>query len=319
MRKYLDSNVIYKTKGITKEEWLLKRKEGIGGSDVSSILGISPYKSAVSVYMDKVSEEVETYSLDNYSNYKMELGNKLEDFVAKEFTLKTNKKVRNVNGILKNEKYPYSIANIDKAVVGERAFLECVVTNSFAKKKYKNEVPSNIKSQCYHYMAITGATHCYVAILVGNEDIIIHKLDRDENAIDEIMKIEKEFWETYVLGNNIPFPDGSEDYSKVISGLYENSIDEVLVIFEKQEILNKYDEVKSKIKELDKEKKSMEQFFQSQMGNYEVAFIGDRKLTWKKQTRTIFDTKRFKRIIQSFIRIMQKKVLLEFLRYKGDF
>jgi len=291
MRKYLDSNVIYKTKDMTKKEWLLKRKEGIGGSDVASILGISPYKSSVSVYMDKTSEEVET---NDEGTYKMELGNKLEDFVAKEFTLKTNKKVRNVNGILKNEKYPYSIANIDKAVVGERAFLECVVTNSFAKKKYKNEVPSHIKAQCYHYMAVTGATHCYVAILLGNEDIIIHKLDRDENAIDEIMKIEKEFWETYVLGNNIPLPDGSEDYSKFISGFYEDTIDEVLVIFEKQEILNKYDEVKSKIKELDKEKKSMEQFFKSQMGNYEVAFIGDRKLTWKKQSKTIFDTKRFK-------------------------
>ncbi|MBQ3422550.1 MAG: YqaJ viral recombinase family protein [Romboutsia sp.] len=291
MRKYLDSNVIYKTKDMTKKEWLLKRKEGIGGSDVASILGISPYKSSVSVYMDKVSEEGET---NDECTYKLELGNKLEDFVAKEFTLKTNKKVSNVNGILKNEKYPYSIANIDKAVVGERAFLECVVTNSFAKKKYKNEVPSHIKAQCYHYMAITGATHCYVAILVGNEEVIIHKLDRDENAINEIMKIEKEFWETYVLGNNIPLPDGSEDYSKFISGLYENTIDEVLVIFEKEEILNKYDEVKSKIKELDKEKKSMEQFFKSQMGNYEVAFIGDRKLTWKKQSKTIFDTKRFK-------------------------
>ena len=291
MRKYLDSNVIYKTKDMTKKEWLLKRKEGIGGSDVASLLGISPYKSSVSVYMDKTSEEVET---NDEGTYKMELGNKLEDFVAKEFTLKTNKKVRNVNGILKNEKYPYSIANIDKAVVGERAFLECVVTNSFAKKKYKNEVPSHIKAQCYHYMAITGATHCYVAILVGNEEVIIHKLDRDENAIDEIMKIEKEFWETYVLGNNIPLPDGSEDYSKFISGFYEDTIDEVLVIFEKQEILNKYDEVKSKIKELDKEKKSMEQFFKSQMGNYEVAFIGDRKITWKKQSKTIFDTKRFK-------------------------
>ncbi|WP_330616210.1 hypothetical protein, partial [Romboutsia sp. 13368] len=48
------------------------------------------------------------------------------------------------------------------------------------------------------------------------------------------------------------------------------------------------------IKEFDKEKKSMEQFFKSQMGNYEVAFIGDRKITWKKQSKTIFDTKRFK-------------------------
>ena len=132
MRKYLDSNVIYSTKDMTKKEWILKRKEGIGGSDVASILGISPYKSSVSVYLDKTSDELETYTLDNY---KVEIGEKLEDFVAKEFTLRTNKKVRNVNGILKNEKYPYSIANIDKAVVGERAFLECVVTNSFNKKK----------------------------------------------------------------------------------------------------------------------------------------------------------------------------------------
>lgn len=291
MRKYLDSNVIYSTKDMTKKEWLLKRKEGIGGSDVASILGISPYKSSVSVYLDKTSDELETYTLDNY---KMELGEKLEDFVAKEFTLRTNKKVRNVNGILKNEKYPYSIANIDKAVVGERAFLECVVTNSFNKKKYKSEVPPHIKAQCYHYMAITGATHCYVAILVGNEELIIHTLNRDEDAIDHIMKIEKDFWDTYVLGNNIPLPDGSDDYSKFISGIYEDSIDEVLVIFEKEEVMSKYDEIKSKMKELDKEKKSMEQFFKSQMGNYEVAFIGDRKLSWKRQTKTIFDTKRFK-------------------------
>ena len=291
MRKYLDSNVIYSTKDMTKKEWLLKRKEGIGGSDVASILGISPYKSSVSVYLDKISDELETYTLDNY---KVEIGEKLEDFVAKEFTLRTNKKVRNVNGILKNEKYPYSIANIDKAVVGERAFLECVVTNSFNKKKYKSEVPPHIKAQCYHYMAITGATHCYVAILVGNEELIIHTLNRDEDAIDEIMKIEKEFWDTYVLGNNIPLPDGSDDYSKFISGIYEDSIDEVLVIFEKEEVVSRYDEIKSKMKELDKEKKSMEQFFKSQMGNYEVAFIGDRKLSWKRHTKTIFDTKRFK-------------------------
>ena len=52
----------------------------------------------------------------------MELGNKLEDFVANEFSLKTGLKVRNVNGILKNDKYPFAIANIDRAVVGEKAF-----------------------------------------------------------------------------------------------------------------------------------------------------------------------------------------------------
>ena len=57
-----------------------------------------------------------------------------QSFVANEFTLKTGKKVRNINGILRNDKYPFAIANIDRAVVGEKAFLECKVTNSFNKK-----------------------------------------------------------------------------------------------------------------------------------------------------------------------------------------
>jgi len=57
MRKYLDSIVIYDTNNITKEEWLLARKSGIGGSDAASVVGLNPYKSAVSVYIDKTTEE----------------------------------------------------------------------------------------------------------------------------------------------------------------------------------------------------------------------------------------------------------------------
>ena len=54
-------------------------------------------------------------SYEDEVSYRMELGNKLENFVANEFMLKTNKKVRNVNGILKNDKYPFALANIDRA------------------------------------------------------------------------------------------------------------------------------------------------------------------------------------------------------------
>ena len=125
----------------------------------------------------------------------MELGNKLEDFVANEFSLKTGLKVRNVNGILKNDKYPFAIANIDRAVVGEKAFLECKVTNSYSKKVWQMGVPIHYQIQVNHYMAVTGATHCYVAALIGNEELIIHRIDRDEEIIDEIMKLEAMFWD----------------------------------------------------------------------------------------------------------------------------
>ena len=136
MRKYLDAYVTHDTKNMTKEEWLWARGAGIGGSDASSVLGFSPYRSSISVYLEKVHyvnlakglEDKDIYeSLDavNEGSYKMELSKKLEDFVAREFSLITGKKVRNVNGILKNDKYPFALANINKAVVGEKAFLLC--------------------------------------------------------------------------------------------------------------------------------------------------------------------------------------------------
>ena len=52
-------------------------------------------------------------------------------------------------------------------------------------------VPIHYQIQVNHYMAVTGATHCYVAALIGNEELIIHRIDRDEEIIDEIMKLER--------------------------------------------------------------------------------------------------------------------------------
>ena len=39
-----------------REQFLLDRKQGIGGSDVAAIMGLSPWKSALGVYLDKVSD-----------------------------------------------------------------------------------------------------------------------------------------------------------------------------------------------------------------------------------------------------------------------
>ena len=232
---------------------------------------------------------------DDKNSYKMELSNKLKSFVANEFTLKTGKKVRNINGILRNDKYPFAIANIDRAVVGEKAFLECKVTNSYSKKVWQMGVPIHYQIQVNHYMAVTGATHCYVAALIGNEELIIHRIDRDEEIIDEIMKLEAMFWDKCILGGEIPAPDGSLDYSIVLQGLYKDSKDEELILFEQEKLLDRYDEITAIYKEIEVERKKIEQYIQVQMKEYEVGFIGDRRITWKKQSRNTIDTKKLKK------------------------
>lgn len=317
MRRYLDAIITHQTKDMTKDEWLEARGAGIGGSDASSVLGLSPYRSSISVYLEKIHYVHATNGLESeavaqkidYVNgikpsvseakedvsYRMELGNKLEEFVAREFTLKTGKKVRNVNGILKNDKYPFAIANIDRAVVGEKAFLECKVTNSYGKKQWQKEVPLHYQIQMVHYMAVTGATHCYVAALIGNEELVIHRIERDEEVIKQVMELEEMFWDKCVLGGNLPAPDGSDDYSKVLQGFYKDSKNEEIILFEEESLMGRYDEVCEFLKEVDKEKKTIEQYLQSQMKEYEVAFIGDRKITWKTQTRNSLDTKKLKK------------------------
>lgn len=291
-RKYLDAKIIADTKSMSKEEWLKSRQAGIGGSDASAIAGLNPWKSSIQLYMDKKEENSK-----EIKSLRMELGNKLEGLVAELFTEETGLKVRNVNGILKNEQYQFALANIDRSIVGEKAFLECKTTNSFALKEWKEGVPPHYEIQCLHYMAITGATHCYIAALIGNSDFIWHKIERDQETIDYLMQIEKEFWEENILKDIIPLPDGTDAYSEYLKEKYKKSNGqeiELHLLKDGPQKLLRYDEIVSDIKALESEKKFIEQEIQLHMQEFEVAKIGDRKITWKNSSRTSIDSKKLK-------------------------
>lgn len=275
-----------------KTEWLKHRQAGIGGSDASCIAGLNPWKSAIQLYMDKKEENPQ-----EQKSLRMELGNRLEGLVAELFTEATGLKVRNVNGILKNDKYPFALANIDRAIVGEKAFLECKTTNSYALKEWEEGVPAHYEIQCLHYMAITGATHCYIAALIGNSDFIWRKIERDQETIDYLMQIEKDFWENNIEKDVVPMPDGSDAYSEYLKKKYDKSNGQVIELHLLEngvDKLNRYDEIVTDIKALESEKKLIEQEIQLYMEEFEVAKIGDRKVTWKSSSRNTIDSKKLK-------------------------
>ena len=291
-RKYLEAKIIADTKDMPKTEWLKHRQAGIGGSDASCIAGLNPWKSAIQLYMDKKEENPQ-----EQKSLRMELGNRLEGLVAELFTEATGLKVRNVNGILKHDKYPFALANIDRAIVGEKAFLECKTTNSYALKEWEEGVPAHYEIQCLHYMAITGATHCYIAALIGNSDFIWHKIERDQETIDYLMQIEKDFWENNIEKDVVPMPDGSDAYSEYLKKKYDKSNGQVIELHLLEngvDKLNRYDEIVTDIKALESEKKLIEQEIQLYMEEFEVAKIGDRKVTWKSSSRNTIDSKKLK-------------------------
>lgn len=66
--------------GVNNTDWLRLRKSGIGGSDAGAICGLNPYSSAMKVFQDKISEEVE-----EQDNEAIRIGHDLEDYVAQRF------------------------------------------------------------------------------------------------------------------------------------------------------------------------------------------------------------------------------------------
>ena len=122
------------TKNLEHSKWLRYRKQGIGGSDAGAICGLNPYRTAIHVYYDKTSDEIE-----ETDNEAMRQGRELEEYVARRFMEATGKKVRRTNFMYQHSKYPWMLADIDRLIVGENAALECKTTSPYMADKWDDD------------------------------------------------------------------------------------------------------------------------------------------------------------------------------------
>ena len=204
------------TRKMSREKWLEARRNGIGGSDASAILGLNPYCSPRMVYTDKIGK-----AKDEEPNEAMRQGTDLEGYVAERFTEETGLKVKRCNKILQNPAYPWMFANVDRLIVGHDWGLECKTTSPYSKFKFdEGEINPHYYWQSMHYMAVTGAEKWYVAILVLGKAFHVFELNRDEKAIQTLIEAEQDFWLNHVEQKNPPLPTGSESDGKAISALY---------------------------------------------------------------------------------------------------
>ena len=122
-----------------EKKWLAARREGIGGSDASIIVGLNRWKSPFQLWLEKTGKaEAEDLSGNEYVYW----GKVLEEAVANRFCELTGKKVQR-RGLLQMDDHPYIRASVDRMVVGENAGLECKTCNGFAAKEWEDdEVPA---------------------------------------------------------------------------------------------------------------------------------------------------------------------------------
>ena len=195
--------VLVDTTGLTREQWLEYRRRGIGGSDVPAVMGQSPFCTGRDLYYDKRGIKPVVNEMEENWVAK-EVGNRLEELVAKVFSFKTGLEVYPLHRMFYHPLYPFMLADLDFFIRfpdGKTGILECKTSNHFNLDKWANDcVPLNYEYQTRHYMSVMNIDVVYIACMFLNNEseFVIRRIDRDYETEEALINEEAYFWNEYV-------------------------------------------------------------------------------------------------------------------------
>lgn len=234
--KGIKARELARLEDIDRSTWLRMKREGIGGSEASIIVGLNSYKDISQLFLDKQRAEFEPDSdIIEEENQYMYWGNRLEPIVADEAEKRLQQYVAPYDVVeykifLAHPKHDHLIANVDRVIVKGDApvgILECKTGGiSRAKEWTGDRAPAGYIAQVMHYMMITGLKKGYLACLLGGQRFVLKEVRRDANLIRTLESAELDFWK-YVEVNVMPLEIsqyGVEVKEGITNGLADGSM-----------------------------------------------------------------------------------------------
>lgn len=277
------------TKGMSRDEWLIMRKQGIGSSDAATAVGLNPYQSPLELWMIKTGREENLPKIDpNDETHPTYWGNILEPIVAAHYTKRTGFKVRKTNAILQHPDADkaWMLANIDYSIVGSSdvQILECKTAGEFGSRLWRDGPPEYVQVQVQHQLAVTGRQAADVCVLLHGQKIEIHRVERDDEVITRLIDLERRFWQ-YVITDTPPPADGSESSGKALQALYPYDRGDTLDLSEDREFSESFADLMSVRTEIESRKEleaQLKQRIQERMGECSYTRFATGAVSWKR-------------------------------------
>jgi len=296
---------------LNNQDFTANRANYLGGSDIGAILGLSKYRTALEVWLEK------TGRVSNIvDNLPVRFGSFAEAFVAREYAAQTgNTLVHSESGVTHSQ-YPFMVGHIDRFVfetgmgsITERVdlfdedgsctashLLECKTASPFNQSDWgelgTDEVPMSYLVQCLWYLAITNLERCDVAVLFGNSDFRIYEVYRDKELEDLIITKTVDFWNEFVKADTPPPAQCEADYQQLFKRVTPGKAVEADPAI--SELTHKLQLLNSEIKSRESEISQIKQVIMGQMGEAEqLTYQGQVLATWKSPKQSYrLDSKR---------------------------
>jgi predicted phage-related endonuclease len=224
-------------------------------------------------------------------------GTLLEPIVAAHYTKRTGNRVRRVNAVLQHPTNPWMLANLDREVMGSAdvAILECKTAGINGARLWKEGVPDYVHLQVMHQLAVTGKQAADVAVLICGQDLQIIRIQRDEEQIQQLIRLERAFWE-YVEKDIQPPADGSDSADLALRCLYPRDTGEVLDLSQETELAGAFSDllaVRQKLADVTELESQLKQRIQQRMGDASRAVFECGEVSWKRSKDSVtLDTAR---------------------------
>jgi putative phage-type endonuclease len=281
------------TKGI-----LESRKSGIGGSDVAAILGVSRYKTAGEIWLEKTNSE-KVVPVENEFIY---WGNRLEKVIAEEYQKRSGFTLKEPSETFKDKVYPFLIANPDRLIVGKsergRGILECKTCSAYKNSEWGEEgsdqMPTEYLLQIAHYRYVLDVDFVDLAVLIGGNRYQCYTYVKNEKLENKMREKLCNFWKEHVVKNIPPEPANRRD----AESLFRTGNDEKIIEAdnELEDTLKKIANLKNSESEIEEEIKKLQDNVCAAMKDASAVINrdGEKICTWRSICSKRFDTTLFK-------------------------
>lgn len=210
-------------------DWHAARATGLGGSDIAAICGLNPYTSPLEIYLAKTGNPAPRGNNPTLDEAAL-MGHLLEPIVAQRFADITGLPIHGTPGTLRRPDIPWALVNLDRATTenGQHGAVELKTRSSYALTEWLAEPPTDVQVQVQWQLAVTGWTYAYTAVLIGGQRTVVHRVDRDEQMIGDLLAIGAEFWQ-WVQDRTPPPVDGSAATGKLLDRLHPEGNGETVV------------------------------------------------------------------------------------------
>lgn len=280
-----------------RAEWLEARKQGIGASEVATVVGLNPWETPYQLWRKKLGIDA-----PEPENKAMKRGHYCEDAVAQWWGAETGREIiaaSKTDFMFVDPQHDFLRVSPDRTFWlpdeirndDNKGILECKTVNGVVDRE---EIPHNWFCQLQMNLGVAGYKKGSLAWMMHGFEFGYVDITFNEEFYNWLVDEVSRFWYDNILGKKEPDSTSVKDvlikYNRHVEGKTVEVSDEVFAAY------TELKDVKRELAEIDERKSALEEKIKLAFGDAEaVTYNGDTLATWKAPKPSIkFDEKAFK-------------------------